>query len=326
MSLVNLIDTFKDLNILVIGDTMIDAYYIGSISRMSPEAPVPIVAFDKKDHRPGGAANVALNLKSMGANSILCSVVGMDPEGSELKYLLETENINTDGILFDAERPTTVKTRVIADEQHLLRMDHESTNPISNALAEELLTYIKGIIHTVDAVIFEDYNKGLLTPYLIKEIISLANSHNIPSIVDPKKDNFFAYTQCTLFKPNRKEIKEGLPTDLDLSIIENIDQAASELIRRLDCKNVMVTLSEDGVYVKSDHESIHISAHERTITDVSGAGDTVVSLAALCFAKNLSLTEMAEISNIGGGLVCQKVGVVPIDKEELKAELRHLKL
>jgi rfaE bifunctional protein kinase chain/domain len=326
MSLANLIDSFSDLNILVIGDTMIDAYYIGTINRMSPEAPVPIVSFDKKDHRPGGAANVALNLKSMGANVTLCTVVGMDSEGAELKSLLEQENIITDGVFFDKSRPTTVKTRVIADEHHLLRMDHESTQPINLELEQQILNFIGNTIDEADAIIFEDYNKGLLTQTLITEIISLANSKNIPSIVDPKKDNFLAYTNCSLFKPNRKEIKEGLPTDLDLSITDNIEKAASQLIERLGCKSVMVTLSEDGVYIKSNTESIHIKAHERTITDVSGAGDTVVSLAALCLAKGLSLLELAEISNIGGGLVCQKVGVVPINKDELKEELNRLGL
>lgn len=326
MSLANLIDSFEDLTIMVIGDTMIDAYYIGTISRMSPEAPVPIVSFDKKDHRPGGAANVALNLKSMGAKAILCSVVGMDPEGTELKRLLDAENIHTGGIFFDKDRPTTVKTRVIADEHHLLRMDHESTQPISDQLEKQIIQFVSDNIKKVDAIIFEDYNKGLLTPKLIREVISIANTNSIPTIVDPKKDNFFEYADCTLFKPNRKEIKEGLPTDLDLTKTENIETAAGELIMRLKCKSVMVTLSEDGVYIRSNNQSIHIKAHERRITDVSGAGDTVVSLAALCIAKGISLSDMAEISNIGGGLVCQKVGVVPIDKTELKEELRRLEL
>ncbi len=324
MTILETIKSFSKLHILVIGDTMIDAYYIGKIDRMSPEAPVPILAFDQKDHRPGGAANVALNLKSLGAQATICSVVGNDAEGIELKQLLELAGIKSDGIVTDSERPTTVKTRVIAGNQHLLRMDHETTNAINSDVEDSIIKYVRAKIKDVDAVIFEDYNKGLLTERLIREITELANINHKPSIVDPKKDNFFAYKNCTLFKPNRKEITEGLQTKLDLTKPENVEAASTELMHLLHCNHVMVTLSEDGVYIKSPSESKHVKAHKRTITDVSGAGDTVVSVAALCLAAGMDVFTMAEVANIAGGLVCEKVGVVPIKQDELESEVIKL--
>lgn len=326
MSVTSKIESFSKLNILVIGDVMVDAYYFGSVDRISPEAPVSIISVSQKDHRPGGAANVALNLKSLGANAIICAIIGNDEEGRELISLLNKEDINTEGLITDASRPTTMKTRVISGSTHLLRIDHESTKPISNATENLILDFVTNNITKVDAIIFEDYNKGLLTERLISEIISIANKNNIPTIVDPKKENFFAYKKCTLFKPNRKEIQEGLKTDKDLSKIINIEEAATRLMEKLNCENLMVTLSEDGVFVKSANKSTHIKAHERKITDVSGAGDTVVSVAALCLASGMELTQTAEIANIAGGLVCQKVGVVPINKNELIEELLRLNI
>lgn len=326
MSLAERITEFSKLNILVIGDTMIDAYYIGNITRMSPEAPVPIVAFNHKDHRPGGAANVALNLRSLGARALMCSVVGQDPEGHELKKLLDQDGIQTDGLFFDSQRPTTVKTRIIADEQHLLRMDHEVETPVSEPLEDLILKYVESVADNVNAIIFEDYNKGLLTGRIITETIKIASQKGVPTIVDPKKKHFLTYKGCTLFKPNRKEIKEGLPTDLDLSKPENVAQASEMLRSLLGCGMVMVTLSEDGVYICSEEKGKHIRAHQRTITDVSGAGDTVVSVAALCLAIGMQMEEMAELANISGGLVCQKVGVMPITRQELIQEVKLLGL
>lgn len=326
MSIFSQIESFSELNILVIGDVMVDAYYFGSVDRISPEAPVPVISVSKKDHRPGGAANVALNLISLGAKVSLCAVIGFDEEGRELMSLLNTEKIDTSGIYTDNYRPTTMKTRVISGNHHLLRIDHESTEYISTETENFLIDFVKKSINTIDAIIIEDYNKGLLTERLISEVITISNQKNIPTIVDPKKENFFAYKNCTLFKPNRKEIREGLKTDLDLTLAVNIEKAADELMNILGCKNIMVTLSEDGVFVKSATKSSHIKAHERKITDVSGAGDTVVSVAALCLASGMELSQTAEIANIAGGLVCQKVGVVPINKNELIEELERLNL
>ena len=326
MSISSQIESFSKLKIVVIGDVMVDAYYFGSVDRISPEAPVPVISVSKKDHRPGGAANVALNLISFGAKVLLCSVIGSDEEGRELMSLLNNEKIDTSGIFTDNLRPTTMKTRVISSNHHLLRIDHETTEYISSETENFLIDFVNKSIHTIDAIILEDYNKGLLTERLISEVISIANHNNISTIVDPKKENFFAYKNCTLFKPNRKEIKEGLKTDLDLTLTANVEKAADELMNILGCKNIMVTLSEDGVFVKSAKKSAHIKAHKRKITDVSGAGDTVVSLAALCLASGMELYQTAEIANIAGGLVCQKVGVVPINSNELIEEIKRLKI
>ncbi len=326
MSIISKIESFSKLNILVIGDVMVDAYYFGSVDRISPEAPVPVISVSKKDHRLGGAANVALNLKYLGAKVALCAVIGEDEEGHELVSLLKNERIGVKGIHIDKNRPTTMKTRVISGNHHILRIDHESTEFISSDTENFIIDFVTKTIKTIDAIIIEDYNKGLLTEKLISEIITIANNHNVPTIVDPKKENFWAYKNCTLFKPNRKEIKEGLKTDMDLTQISNIEKAADELMSRLGCKNIMVTLSEDGVFVKSPKGSSHIKAHERKITDVSGAGDTVVSVAALGLASGMELNQVAKIANIAGGLVCQKIGVVPINRQELLEEIRSLKI
>ncbi|MFM9943860.1 MAG: D-glycero-beta-D-manno-heptose-7-phosphate kinase [Bacteroidia bacterium] len=326
MSIISKIESFAKLNILVIGDVMVDAYYFGSVDRISPEAPVSVISVSKKDHRPGGAANVALNLKSLGAKTSLCAVVGKDEEGRELISLLKKENIGVGGILIDTKRPTTIKTRVISGSTHLLRIDHESTDFVGVKIENQIIAFIEVIIKNVDAIIFEDYNKGLLTERIISTVIGLANKNNVPTIVDPKKVNFFTYKNCTLFKPNRKEIKEGLKTEMDLTKTENLEMASQKLMDIINCKNVMVTLSEDGVFLKSKNKSSHIKAHQRSITDVSGAGDTVVSIAALCLASGVELELMAEIANIAGGLVCQKVGVVPIEPGELLDEIERLKI
>ena len=326
MSIISQIESFSKLHILVIGDAMVDAYFMGSVDRISPEAPVPIIAVSHKDHRPGGSANVALNVKSLGAKASLCSIVGKDTEGMELVNLLSKEGIDVKGMITDTSRPTTVKTRVIAANHHLIRIDHEVTLAISTEIEDKIINFLKGLIDEVDAVILEDYNKGMLTERVITAIIDIANVHLKPTIVDPKNENFFAFKNCTLFKPNRKEIKEGLKTDKDLSLTNNVSQAADELIKQLGCVNVMVTLSEDGVFVKSNFESKHIKAHPRKIIDVSGAGDTVVSVAALCLASGMNISSMAEVSNIAGGLVCEKVGVVPIDLKELRLEIERLGL
>lgn len=326
MSVTSKIKSFSKLNIMVIGDVMVDSYFFGSVDRISPEAPVSIISVSKKDHRPGGAANVALNLKSLGANVTVCAVIGNDEEGRELALLLNKADINTNGLVRDSTRPTTMKTRVISGSTHLLRIDHESVNPVSTEIENQILEFVTNHSEYCDAIILEDYNKGLLTENLIYNIIDLANKQNIPTIVDPKKANFFAYKNCTLFKPNRIEIKEGLKIDSDLSKPEDIEKAASKLMEILGCQNVMITLSEDGVFIKSMSTSSHIKAHERKITDVSGAGDTVVSVAALCLASGMELPQLAEIANIAGGLVCQKVGVVPINQRELLEEIKKLKL
>lgn len=314
-------DRFNNLNIVIIGDVMIDAYLWGKVDRISPEAPVPVVAVTKKEARMGGAANVALNLHALGANPILCSLIGEDDAGTTFLDLLDQEGITSKGIIRSAQRPTTVKTRVIGHHQHILRIDEESDKAAQTGETAALLTQIAGILEeqTVHAIIFEDYDKGVLTPELIEKVVKLAKAKHIPTIVDPKKRNFMAYKEVTLFKPNLKELKEGLKVELDGSI-GAIAEAVGTLRKLLGAEMVMVTLSELGVFIDSGKEQHHIPAHIRDITDVSGAGDTVVSVATAGLAGGLPPNRLAALANLAGGLVCEKVGVVPINKEQLLQE------
>lgn len=320
--IVNLFKNFNNLNVLIIGDVMIDSYYYGEVNRISPEAPVPIVSVNKKDNRLGGAANVALNIKALGATPILCSVIGTDSASEKFKELLIKENLSSECIINSAERITTVKTRVIGNKHQVLRVDSEDETPLSNPENTNLTKAIKQLIDNkkIDIVIFQDYDKGVITKGLIEDIIALCNSKNIPTAVDPKKRNFSDYKHATLFKPNLKELKEGLNIDIDPSNSKEVEAAIDQLNDNQQNKINFITLSEYGVLIKSDTDKKQISAHIRSIADVSGAGDTVISVASLCLALNQSISMIAEIANLSGGLVCESVGVVPIDKDQLLSE------
>ena len=326
MDFKNLFDQFIGKRILVIGDVMIDSYLRGKVNRVSPEAPVPIVSLDLEEDRLGGAANVAVNLIAMGALPIICSVVGNDKQGEILKSLLVEAGISDQGLVYSADRKTTVKTRVIGNNQQLLRIDSEQTNPISQLEEKDLIELVKVLINSgVEGVVFEDYNKGVLTPTLIQNVISLANEKGIVSTVDPKKENFLAYKNVTLFKPNLKELKEGL--GLDFSFVHSKDkfeEAVVQLEKELNNKISFVTLSEHGVFIKEGQAQEYFAAHLRNIADVSGAGDTVISIATLCLVAGVPINLIAEISNIAGGLVCEESGVVSINKEQLLLEVEEL--
>ena len=326
MDFKNLFKQFVGKRILVIGDVMIDSYLRGKVNRVSPEAPVPIVSLDLEEDRLGGAANVAVNLIAMGAKPIICSVVGNDKQGNVLKSLLLESGISDEGLVYSGDRITTVKTRVIGNNQQLLRIDSEQIDPISTLEEKDLIEMIKSLINKgVDGIIFEDYNKGVLTPLLIESVISLANEKGIVSAVDPKKENFLAYKNVTLFKPNLKELKEGLGFDFSyVHSPEKFEEAVVKLENELNNKISFVTLSEHGVFIKEGQSQEYIAAHLRNIADVSGAGDTVISIATLCLVAGVSINLIAEISNIAGGLVCEKSGVVSIDKEQLLLEVEEL--
>jgi len=294
---------------------MIDAYFYGTSTRNSPEAPVPIINLTKKERRLGGAANVALNIKALGATPILCSIVGKDRNGMQLKSLLENESLSTKGIVVDESRCTTVKTRVIGNNQHYLRIDEEETKLINQNIENQLFTSISSLIKTADVIIFQDYNKGILSPNLIKSITQLCNESSIPIVVDPKHDQFFDYQNCTLFKPNKKEIAEAY--QMQENEIKDIETWTKRLRSDLNAKNVMTTLSEDGVLIVNEQDQHHQTAYPRNILDVSGAGDSVLSVAALCVALELPNPTIAGLANLAGGLVCEKIGVVPVDKAQL---------
>ena len=316
------VEQFKQKRILVIGDVMIDSYLRGNVNRISPEAPVPIVSLQEDDDRLGGAANVAVNLVAMGASAIICSVIGNDRSGKKMVELLEGNSISSEGLIFSLERQTTVKTRVIGNNQHLLRIDSEQTNDISSIEEEALVNKIEEILQQpIDAIIFEDYNKGVLTETGIQRIIELARKKNVPTAVDPKNKNFLSYKNVTLFKPNLKELKEGVGMNFKFSDLASFEKAVGILEENLNNQISFVTLSEHGVFIKDSVNKYFIPAHIRNIADVSGAGDTVISVATLCLAAGLPIKEIAEIANLAGGLVCEKSGVVSIDKELLIEEV-----
>jgi rfaE bifunctional protein kinase chain/domain len=322
----NIIQQFEGLKVLVVGDVMIDAYYFGKVERISPEAPVPIVAVEKKENRLGGAANVALNLAALGAKPIICSVIGKDKDGEDLIHIFEQQRIGIAGIVQSAERITTVKTRVIAQGHQMLRVDSEQTNEISAAASHELVGRIAELINHADVLIFEDYDKGVLTKENIEKIIAIAKEHQVPIVVDPKKRNFFHYQGVDLFKPNIKELKDGMKLEFADSDDKALQNAAMQLMASSGIKNVMVTRSERGVMIANEQAVYQIPAHLRKVADVSGAGDTVISIAALCIAVGLPIEKAAALANLGGGLVCEELGVVPISKEKLTSEAIRLHL
>ena len=305
---------------------MIDSYIWGKVERISPEAPVPVVRVTKKENRLGGAANVALNIQSLGASPYICAVIGDDLDGETFLSLLKQQRLSDEGLIKIKSRPTTVKTRIIAHNQQIARVDAETDRNLSSSNTLLVLNKVKQIItdHRINAIIFEDYDKGLITEDLISKTVKLAEEMGIITVVDPKKKNFHAYKGVQLFKPNLKELKEGLKIEVDPSNMEQVEQAVERLKKHLGAKTVMLTLSENGVYVSSESGNKHILAHKRDIADVSGAGDTVIATAALCLAAGLNEFKTAEIANLAGGLVCEHVGVVPIDKTRLLNESQTL--
>jgi rfaE bifunctional protein kinase chain/domain len=325
-----LFEEFNHLTIMIIGDVMVDAYLWGKVERISPEAPIPIVALRKRENRMGGAANVAMNIKSMGARPLLCSVIGDDDKGTIFLNLLRKEKIESNGILTSPRRITTTKFRIFGNNTQMLRVDEEVESDLSEHDMNELLERIESIISgdKIDCIIFQDYNKGVITPSLIQRVVGLAKEKNIPVTVDPKKLNFDSYSGVTLFKPNLKELKEGLKTDFNPDDREGLMQAAQRLRSRLNCDYVMTTMSEHGVMIsmkdKTEEKNIFIPAHLRSVADVSGAGDTVISVASLCLALKRSPYELAYIANLAGGLVCEDAGVVPVNKDKLLKEILAL--
>ncbi len=318
----NIVESFSSLRVLIVGDVMLDSYIWGVVERISPEAPVPIVNVKKKDFRLGGAANVALNVLALGATPILCSLIGDDDDGKKLLQRMEERGMTKEGIIISTERPTTVKTRVIASHQHVVRVDEESDQEVSPQEERRMLDQIENLLPKCHVVVFEDYDKGAINSSIIAQTVTLAIKHNIPTVVDPKKRNFLFYKDVTLFKPNLKELREGLKMEVTAANHQQVEKVTATLKEKLRAKGVMVTLSEYGVYMDWDDQKIKLPAHEREIADVSGAGDTVVSVAALCTALKLDPKIITALSNLAGGLVCQHVGVVPIDKAELLAEAK----
>ncbi|MDP8208558.1 MAG: D-glycero-beta-D-manno-heptose-7-phosphate kinase [Candidatus Electryonea clarkiae] len=310
------LDAFNDLNIIVIGDLMLDRYIWGKVSRISPEAPVPVVDVNEEAERPGGAGNVVLNLTSVGAKCVPIGIIGDDLDGAALTDQLAIHGATITGVVCAENRPTTVKTRIIADNQHVVRIDHESVDQISPTVETALLERIEKVISSADAIILQDYNKGVMTKRVIHGAIELAKSNNIPVTVDPKFNNFFEYRGATVFKPNLKEAESALGRPL--SNDQAIDRASGELLARLQVDQVLLTRGSDGMTLyRMGKEMVHIPTQAQQIHDVSGAGDTVISILTLAIAAGIAPDESARLANASAGYVVGEVGVVPITREAL---------
>jgi len=318
------LEKFKTKRVLIIGDVMIDSYMWGVVNRISPEAPIPIVSVVNREYRMGGAANVAFNIKSLGAEPILCAVVGQDEKGKIFKDLLKQNSMSDEGLLSLPDRKTTIKTRIICGSQHMLRVDDEVDTEIDEKSSEILVEKVEKIIakQKIDLIIFEDYDKGVLNPKFISKVIKIAKENSIFTAVDPKKRNFNSYNGVDLFKPNFKEFCEGTKSEISKTDLKEIAKSAQKFLESSAINTLLLTLSEHGVFISDVKNNFHFPAERRLIADVSGAGDTVISVAGLLLSAGASLSEIASISNIAGGLVCEKSGVVPIETEELQNEFR----
>ncbi|MDH7515695.1 MAG: D-glycero-beta-D-manno-heptose-7-phosphate kinase [Bacteroidota bacterium] len=302
--------------IAVIGDVMLDRYIWGNVSRISPEAPVPVVDVVRESSNLGGAANVALNVHSLGAVPVLIGTIGDDVNGRELMGIFERENIMTDFLVVDGARPTTVKTRVIAGSQHVVRIDHEQRHPVSERSRLLMLDKLEEHIGSIEGVILQDYDKGVIGPELIEGIMRLTRPRGIPVFVDPKFQHFLAYRGVTVFKPNRKETEDGL--GVRLTDDESIVAAARTLREKLDCEHVLITLGERGMLLlERDGSVVRIPTRARKVADVSGAGDTVIATLAAAMTCGATVVEAAHLANLAGGLVCEEVGVVPVQRDLL---------
>jgi D-glycero-beta-D-manno-heptose-7-phosphate kinase len=323
-----LFNDFSSLKVAVIGDVMLDTYWWGTVDRISPEAPVPIVAMNKKEQRIGGAGNVALNTISLGAETTLFSVIGNDADADILMSLFQQENIDVQYLLKSNQRITTNKIRILSRNQQMMRLDAEVVHDITSD--DELQLYNNFITYAQQyqpaLVIFEDYNKGVLTQSLIAKLIAYCKTNNIVTTVDPKRKNFFSYKEVDIFKPNLKEVKEALNLIFDQveePVLNNIHQQLQQVLAH---HISFITLSEKGVYIQEDNFAKIIPSHKRKIADVSGAGDTVIAVASLVYAVTKDIILTAQIANLAGGLVCEEVGTVAIDKTKLLAECSLLRI
>jgi rfaE bifunctional protein kinase chain/domain len=317
---------FSKMKVAVIGDVMLDTYWWGNVERISPEAPVPVVAVSKREKRIGGAGNVALNVQALGASVALLTILGDDEDGMQLKHLLQEKNIDTRYILESKKRITTNKIRIISRNQHMMRLDAEIIHDIDEPDEEKLQNQIEKFIATEkpDVVIFEDYNKGILTKTIIANTISFCRKNNVTTAVDPKRKNFFCYQNATLFKPNLNEAITGLnllPEEVSEDLLSNIH---AQLKGQLDHSISLITLSEKGIFYQENNNRKILPSHRRNIADVSGAGDTVIAVASLAYAATKDIDLAAKIANIAGGIVCEEVGTVAIQKQKLLEECKRL--
>jgi len=316
-----IIDGLQGKKILVLGDVMIDKYLRGKVSRLSPEAPVPVVDIESETSHFGGAANVAFNLKTLGCDPLMVGMVGQDEYGQRFISLLEDNGLRAEGVIAVDDRPTTVKTRIIGDNQHIARVDREQVRYVAGKIEQNIIKHISRMLPEVDAVILEDYNKGLLSPAIIEYTIAEAGRRNIIVTVDPKFTNFLAYRQATLFKPNLKESAQALARTIETT--RQVEEAARELQQKLQVQAVLLTRGADGMTLYRETGEIwHIPTQTREVADVSGAGDTVIAALTAALCAGADYPEAAMIANYAAGIVCEDVGIVPIEKEQLLETIR----
>lgn len=314
--LLQLKNNIKGKRIAIVGDMMLDIYFWGDVKRISPEAPVPVLEVESEFYRFGGAANCALNINTLGGIAEPIGVIGYDNYGTIFNSLLNDQKINRNGIIEDDSRPTTTKTRVIADSQHIVRIDKENKEVLNKTIQNKIFDYMKNLIKSLDGIILQDYNKGVLSASMITQLIKLANKNDVIITVDPKFNNFFEYKNVTVIKPNRKEAEDILgmkiKTDIDISV------AGSTLLKKLNAKNVLLTLGEGGIAVfERDKPEMRMPTKARKVADVSGAGDTVISTLTIALAAGADIYEASFLANYAGGLVCEEVGIVPIEIDKL---------
>ena len=326
MNFEQLFTGFQSIRVAIVGDVMLDTYWWGSVDRISPEAPVPVVALKNKELRVGGAANVALDTASLGAKTTMISIVGADADGEQLLQLLNDKHIDTSYIRSVSNRVTTNKTRIMSRNQQMMRLDAEITTDIDEATENILIEQVKNCLdqQQPQVLIFEDYNKGVITERIIHEVTALCKERKVIIAVDPKKKNFLSYKDVTIFKPNLKEVKEGLNLSVDHIDLSFLQQIHEHLQQHLHHQISLITLSEKGVFYQDETSHKIIPTHIRNIADVSGAGDTVIAVTSLCYAATRDMHLAAEMANIAGGLVCEQVGTAAIDRNRLLEECEVL--
>ena len=321
-NLKDLIQEFSQKRILVVGDLMLDHYIFGKVDRISPEAPIPVVAVESENYKLGGAGNVAMNVASLGGLPFIIGTIGSDDNATILINQLRKNRLPTDLIIHSVDKPTTIKTRVFAHSQQVVRIDKEETSKLATATLQSVLQNFSKIIKQVDAVIFEDYNKGFFSKFLIKRLINIAKEEAKPILVDPKSDNFLDFVGCTVFKPNKKEFARGT----HLKSTKHTDEKGFELLEQLGAKHIVLTKSEEGlsIFSKGEKEPVHLPTFTKKVYDVSGAGDTVIATLALAYCCGASIKDASQIANYAAAIACSSVGVVPVSLQELKKELEKI--
>ena len=316
---------FQGKRIAVLGDLMLDRYYWGSVHRISPEAPVPVVEVESESVRFGGAANVANNILALGGVPFLIGLVGNDHPGQMMAEMMSERGMDTGGLVTDADRPTTMKTRVIASEQHVVRIDNEAKTPCPEHLQSSIVDGIRYHIHALDAILIEDYNKGVITQAVIDEVLAVARKYNKIVTVDPKFDNFLEFKGVTVFKPNRRETEDVLGGRLRTD--EEVERAGRKLLELLGAENVLLTRGEEGMSLfQRDGGSCHLPTAAEHVVDVSGAGDTVISTLTIALAAGAPMRDACVLANCAGGVVVGSVGIVPVTPAQIReAALRFVR-